>query len=172
MALSHFADAGGKEQDSVQTDNIFQVQLPDKSVLSIRAPIGQTHNGQRQTVDVSLYRHPKGRRYFEKGSAIWATRLVSVDYVPGDDRRYALVNVAKDRLFIFFMWDERYFIISSKTGEVIDKGVGDGVLRTYHDLVPLRLIFASPSTGRTMTDQELKEREESEPELNAERGKK
>jgi hypothetical protein len=70
-----------------------------------------------------------------------------VQYVPGADRYYALVNPKGDDLFVFFTWNKQYLIVDSQTGRVLDKGIGDEPLKRYAELVPLKLTIHKPSRG-------------------------
>jgi hypothetical protein len=92
------------------------------------------------------------------GTADWEVSLTIVDYRPGN-QYYALVKVIEDKIFIFTLWNDRYFIIDKKTGRIVKHGEGDEVLLKYADLVPLKLVVRAPQTGRTMTAKELEELE-------------
>jgi hypothetical protein len=53
----------------------------------------------------------------------------------------------EDHIFLFTMWNRRYFVIDKHSGQVLKKGNGDDVLREYGNLVPLRLtvLYVGPS---------------------------
>jgi hypothetical protein len=143
------------EGKSMQRDDLLYVEIPNESRLSIRTSISSLK--QPQTSEIWLDCHPKDSG--GKEPTIWSTELGTIDYVPANKYYYALVKVMEDRVFIFFVWDGRYFILDKKTGKILTKGKGDDTLKAYTALIPLKLWLRLPSTGRTMTHQEAEELE-------------
>jgi hypothetical protein len=143
-----------KENKNMVRDDLYHIKLSDGSKLSIRTQVESQE--RHQNLEVWIVRHPKGTLY-EKQPVIWGRLLTLVDYEPGKKGYYALVNVMEDRFLIFFTWNGQYCIIGKDNGQILKKGDVDNVLKEYEDLIPLKLLIMLPSTGRTMTEQELKE---------------
>ena len=142
-----------QEGKIVHRDDLFRMEYPDGSNLSIRTSISSLE--KEQTAEIWMDHHPKGKG--GKEPTIWSTELGSMEYVPSTKYYYALVKVMEDRVFVFCIWDGQHFTLDKQTGKMLTKGKGDDALKAYTDLVPLKLWLRLPSTGRTMTKQELEE---------------
>lgn len=149
--------SNASEKKPADASSVYDVRLPDGGSLMMRTRLKPTSG--RQIVDVSLGLYPKGVEHFVEGPA-WAVDFTSLDYTPGSDRYYALVDIVDDRIFVFATWNGQYSIVDKRTGIILKRGADDEVLRTYIGLTPLRLdIIAGPQTGRTVVPTKEEEEE-------------
>ncbi|HZZ28593.1 MAG TPA: hypothetical protein VFE46_11375 [Pirellulales bacterium] len=143
-----------KQEETLPRDDLYHLKLSDDSIISIRANIQPTEG--RQSVQVSLVRHPKNTHY-DKQPSIWSTVLTTFEYLPGPVRAYALVKETKEKVFVYCLWNSQYFTLETATGRIINKGEGDETLKDYAALAPVKLLLIPPSTGRKMSEQEFED---------------
>ena len=135
--------------DSTPREDLHRMTLADGSWLVINTPFPSDEQ-RKEALAVRVHLYPKDVHYEKQtDKCLWvADRVTSMDYVPDNERYYALANETKGRVFIFFTWNAQHCTIDKKTGRILRKDQGDDALKAYDSLLPLKLLIWRRATGR------------------------
>jgi hypothetical protein len=142
VAVAHHARGSEKQRGSMLRDDLHRMILSDGAWLVISTPFpSNEQREERLPVEVSLY--PRDVQYVKQiDKCFWVAKNVTLmDYVPGNERYYALAKESKDRVFIFFTWNSQHCTIDRQTGRILRKNEGDEALKLFDNLVPLKLLI-------------------------------
>jgi hypothetical protein len=138
-----------KRGQSRPRDDLHRITLSDGAWLVIETPFpSDEQRKERLPVNVRLY--PRDVHYVKQtDKSIWvANHVTSMDYVPGNERYYALAKETKDRIFIFFTWNAQHCTVDRKSGRILRKDQGDDSLKVFDSLVPLKLLIWQRAVDR------------------------
>jgi len=149
-AIGDCANGDDKQRgDSILRDDLHRMTLADGSWLVINTPFPSDEQ-RKETLAVRVHLYPKGVHYEKQtDKCLWvADHVTSMDYVPDNERYYALAKETKGRIFIFFTWNAQHCTIDKQTGRILKKDQGDDALNAYDSLLPLKLLIWRRATAK------------------------